>query len=302
MSRGWRSTYDLIVELRKDRTAVVDAMGSEALAEGDGETRNYQTLISLMLSSQTKDTTTAKTMRKLRDHGLSLESILATEDAELNGLIREVGFHNRKTTYLKETSRILKEKHDSKVPRTMEELCALPGVGPKMALIVLKVNYGIVDGIAVDTHVHRICNQLGWCDAKQPEQTRKAIETLMPRDIWPDVNLVLVGFGQELQTEKKKLLEKCLNSSDPGAALALVTKLGLVPSKEFARHEDDLRPLVMALPEDTRAAFFSPPSSSSASASASGEKKKKSPASSAKKRKRTTTQAEEDAAPQLIAS
>lgn len=79
---GWRATYDLIVELRADRTAVVDTMGSEALSElGGTADMEYQTLVSLMLSSQTKDTVNAAAMLKLRAHGLSVENILQVSAA-----------------------------------------------------------------------------------------------------------------------------------------------------------------------------------------------------------------------------
>ena len=147
-------------------------------------------------------------MQKLRAHGLTVSNILATPDETLNELIRAVGFHNNKVKYIKEASAILRDEHGGRVPDTMEGLLALPGVGPKMALICLNVNHGKVEGISVDTHVHRICNQLGWCGeggTKQPEQTRRAIESWMPRDVWPHVNLLLVGLGQEVQTERPKL-------------------------------------------------------------------------------------------------
>eukprot|EP00634_Sargassococcus_sp_CCMP2135_P004546 CAMPEP_0198659896 /NCGR_PEP_ID=MMETSP1467-20131203/34148_1 /TAXON_ID=1462469 /ORGANISM="unid. sp., Strain CCMP2135" /LENGTH=316 /DNA_ID=CAMNT_0044396281 /DNA_START=41 /DNA_END=991 /DNA_ORIENTATION=+ len=243
---GWRATYDLIVELRGDRTAVVDSMGSEALADEtvDEDTRHYQTLISLMLSSQTKDTVTAATMAKLRAHGLSVENIQQTSDETLHELIKAVGFHNNKTRYIRDATNLLAEQHDSKVPNTLDALCQLPGVGPKMALIVLHVNCGICAGIAVDTHVHRICNQLNWVKTKQPEQTRKAIEAWMPRDIWPDVNVVLVGLGQEAQTEQAKLLRKSLAASDPSAALTLLRTLGVDANKALGKllleEEEDL--------------------------------------------------------------
>lgn len=130
---GWRATYDLIVELRADRTAVVDTMGSEALSELGGEAdMEYQTLVSLMLSSQTKDTVNAAVMLKLRAHGLSVENILRTDDATLGGLIQGVSFHNNKVKFIKAASLILKEQHQGRVPASMEELLALPGVGPKM--------------------------------------------------------------------------------------------------------------------------------------------------------------------------
>lgn len=229
----WKETWDMIVELRRDRTAVVDSMGSEALAdkEADEETWRYQTLVSLMLSSQTKDITTAATMRLLREHGLTIDNILDnTSDEKLNELIYKVGFHNNKTKYIKESTRILREKYDSKVPNTMEDLCSLPGVGPKMALIVLRVAHSLTVGIAVDTHVHRICNQLGWTGKKPtntPEKTRAAIESWIPKDLWDDFNLIIVGLGQEVQTEKSKLLLKALKSSDVPGALSLLQTLGV---------------------------------------------------------------------------
>ena len=93
--------------------------------------------------------------------------------------------------------------------------------------------------------VHRICNQLGWVGkggTKQPEQTRKAIESWMPRDVWPEVNLVLVGLGQEVQTEKAKLLRKCLACSDPPRALQLAKVLGIDVKKEAAKADLVLPP------------------------------------------------------------
>ena len=84
---------------------------------------------------------------------------------------------------------ILKEKYDGDIPRTFEELMDLPGVGPKMASLVMAYGWGEVVAITVDTHVHRICNRLRWVDTwnngkGNPEKTRKALETWMPREHW----------------------------------------------------------------------------------------------------------------------
>lgn len=238
---GWRRQFDMIKELRKDRTAVVDSMGAEQAAAGAADAdRPYHTLISLMISSQTKDTVNAQTMRKLRAHGLSVENILATPDEILNELIREVGFHNNKTRYIKETTRIIAADHGGRVPDTMEALLALPGVGPKMALILLHVAFGQCVGISVDTHVHRIANQLQWTGAeptRAPEKTREALEAWMPRDVWPEVNVLLVGFGQEIQADRQKLLGKCLAASDPEYALDLVRTCGLKVEAELVKRD-----------------------------------------------------------------
>jgi len=205
--------------------------------------RDYQTLISLMLSSQTKDTVNARTMARLRAHGLSVENILSTSDDVLKELIYGVGFHNNKVKYIKDATRIIKEDFGGCIPDTMEGLVALPGVGPKMALITLHEAFGKIEGISVDTHVHRICNQLGWTgptQTKTPEKTREAIEAWMPKDIWGDVNELLVGFGQEIQTEKAKLLRKCLACSNPEAALELVRVCGVNVEKELSKPQPRL--------------------------------------------------------------
>ena len=141
----WRSTYDLIVELRADRTAVVDTMGSEAIAaetKASADTANYQTLVSLMLSSQTKDTVNAATMTRLRAHGLTVDNILdRTSDAELFELIKAVGFNKTKVGYIRQATQVLRDKHDGKVPDTMAELTLLVTILDIHYLYTLMRNY-----------------------------------------------------------------------------------------------------------------------------------------------------------------
>ena len=245
MPTGWADEWRLIKELRKDRTAVVDTMGCERLADphASEKDRRYHVLVSLMLSSQTKDTVNAAVMGALKARGLSVKRILdETSEDEFHELIKPVGFHNVKTKNIRKATQILRDQYDEEVPSTMEALLALPGVGPKMALLVLKCAFDITAGISVDTHVHRISNQLGWTGGaptldknefrcKDPEKTRKALEQWVPRDDWGDVNWLLVGLGQEVQTEKPKLLRKALDSSDPAYAVAFLGRIGMDTAK-----------------------------------------------------------------------
>jgi endonuclease-3 len=245
MPPGFHDEWRLIKELRKDRTAVVDTMGCERLADprASEKDRRYHVLVSLMLSSQTKDTVNAAVMGALKARGLSVKRILdETSEDEFHELIKPVGFHNVKTKNIRRATQILRDEYDEDVPNTMEELLALPGVGPKMALLVLKCAFDITAGISVDTHVHRISNQLGWTGGaptldknsfacKEPEKTRKALEQWVPRDDWGDVNWLLVGLGQEVQTEKPKLLRKALASSDPAYAVAFLGRIGMDTAK-----------------------------------------------------------------------
>src|SRR5271170_7638758 len=162
-----------------------------------------------MLSSQTKDTTNAVAMARLQKElpaykeggppGLNLENILAVDPQLLNELIWVVGFHNNKTKYIKAAAIILRDNYNSDIPDTIEGLMSLPGVGPKMAYLCMSVAWGRTEGIGVDVHVHRITNLWGWqggSGTKGPEETRLALQRWLPRELWHEINWLLVGFGQ----------------------------------------------------------------------------------------------------------
>lgn len=197
---NWEEVWDGIEQMRKKNIAPVDTLGCSSLADrtADPKTFRYQTLISLMLSSQTKDTVTGMTMAKLREHGLTVDNILTTKEGDLDQMINKVGFHARKAGYIKKTTQILKEKYDGDIPSTVEELVKLPGVGPKMAYLTMQVAWENSVGIGVDVHVHRICNRLGWVKTKTPEKTRMELEEWLPKTHWGPINKMLVGFGQTI--------------------------------------------------------------------------------------------------------
>lgn len=174
-------------------------------------------------------------MRALQEHGLTVENISATPAEELNQLIQKVGFHNNKTKYIKQAVEVLKEEYDGDIPPTAVDMMKLAGVGPKMAFIVENVAWGITSGVGVDTHMHRIFNELKWVTSKNPEQTRIQLESWLPRDKWDTINYLWVGFGQEVQQFKPKMLEKALNCSRPIDALRLVKRLGLDYKKEATK-------------------------------------------------------------------
>ncbi|XP_013407654.2 endonuclease III-like protein 1 [Lingula anatina] len=206
---------DNIREMRKNRDAPVDTMGCDRISDQDAKPQvyRYQVLLSLMLSSQTKDQVTSAAMTRLRQHGCNITNILATDDKKLGELIYPVGFWRRKVEYIKKTTQILKDKYKGDIPRTLEELCKLPGVGPKMAHLVMKCAWAEVTGIAVDTHVHRISNRLGWVrkPTVQPENTRVELESWLPKELWTEINWLLVGFGQQTCLPVGPKCQQCLN-------------------------------------------------------------------------------------------
>lgn len=212
---NWKEQLANIREMRKSRDAPVDTQGCEKTADVNQspETIRYQVLISLMLSSQTKDQVTFAAMEKLKAHGLTVENVLKTSASKIGELIYPVGFWRKKADYIKETTKLCAEKYNSDIPPTVEELVKLPGVGPKMAHITMNVAWGKMTGIGVDTHVHRICNRLGWVKkvTKLPEDTRIAIESWLPREEWDEINVLLVGFGQQTCLPVGPQCEACLN-------------------------------------------------------------------------------------------
>ncbi|KAL8869822.1 MAG: hypothetical protein Q9174_003979 [Haloplaca sp. 1 TL-2023] len=229
---NWEEIYCAVEEMRKRVLAPVDTMGCESLAEDTRSPRDkrFQTLIALMLSSQTKDTTTALTIRRLQTElpppGFTLEGIADVEPTRLNELIYAVGFHNNKTRYIKSTVQILAEKFYSEIPDTIEGLISLPGVGPKMAYLCMSAAWGRDEGIGVDVHVHRITNLWGWHKTTQPEQTRASLEAWLPKEKWHEINHLLVGFGQTICLPVGRKCENCTLSTRglcPGAVASKKT-------------------------------------------------------------------------------
>lgn len=268
---NWETIYDIVKKMREDNpTAPVDTMGCAELywRASSPRDRRFQTLVALMLSSQTKDTVTAVAMQRLhtelgdqqpesdnkvdaeevvikqegveikneeveiklesKDSTLTLENIIAVSPTRLNELIEKVGFHNNKTKYIKAAALILRDQYGGDIPSTPEGLMALPGVGPKMAYLCMSAAWGRHEGIGVDVHVHRITNLWGWHKTKTPEETRLALQSWLPRDKWHEINKLLVGLGQTVCLPVKRRCGECYLA---GTKLCKSEVKGLSPVK-----------------------------------------------------------------------
>ena len=218
----WEKVWELVTEMRGQTEAPVDTEGCERLAERGAVSEKafrFQTLVALMLSSQTKDTITAAAVRRLQAHcrtlsggggALSVGAMLLLSEEEVKRLITGVGFHNRKAQYLLRTAALLRERHDDDIPSSVAGLCQLPGVGPKMAHLAMQAAWGVTEGIGVDVHVHRITNRLGWVRTSTPEDSRVALERWLPQSHWRPINALLVGFGQTVCSAPKPKCADCL--------------------------------------------------------------------------------------------
>jgi endonuclease-3 len=170
--------------------------------------RPFETLVSTILSLRTKDAVTEQASRRLLARAATPDAIAALPVAEIEKLIYPAGFYHTKARNLKETSRILLRDYEGKVPRKMEELLKLPGVGRKTANLVITVGYGGY-GICVDTHVHRISNRWGYVKTKTPEETEFALRGQLPKKHWITYNDILVTFGQNLCVPISPWCGKC---------------------------------------------------------------------------------------------
>jgi endonuclease-3 len=158
----------------------------------------FQVLISTMLSAQTQDPVTAAASARLFRVARTPRTMARLATKRIQRLIFPVSFYRNKARHVRETCRQLIERFGGRVPDNMDELLTLPGVGRKTANLVLILSHGSRDNICVDTHVHRISNRLGWVRTKTPDQTEQALYKAVPRRWWPQVNLFLVTWGQNV--------------------------------------------------------------------------------------------------------
>jgi endonuclease III len=169
---------------------------------------HFQVLVAAMLSARTRDPTTNAAMTRLWPLASTPEQMLAIPEADLAVLLKPVGFWNAKAKYLHELSAMLLARWHGKVPHTREELMELPGVGRKVANLVLNICFNTA-AICVDVHVHRIVNRLGWIVTTSPEQTELALMDLLPEKYWSPTNLVFVNHGQQICLPVSPLCSKC---------------------------------------------------------------------------------------------
>lgn len=168
------------------------------------DNNSYKILISTVLSSRTKDETTLAASKRLFKKAPNIKKLSSLKILEIQKLIYPVGFYKTKARHLKKLSKKIVSDFNKNIPKTRKNLMKLPGVGRKTANLVLNRAFG-KNTIAVDTHVHKITNMLGWVDTKNPEQTEKRLEKILPKKYWSDINKLFVSIGRQFITKKKLL-------------------------------------------------------------------------------------------------
>jgi endonuclease-3 len=149
-----------------------------------------------MLSAQSTDVQVNKVTVKLFKKYRTLQDYASVDPLQLQQDIFQVGYYRQKTKHLQAACRFIIEEFDGKVPRTMDELIRLPGVGRKTANIVLHRAFGVVEGIAVDTHVFRISRRLGLSEGKNPTQVEQDLMAILPKTQWDRINQLFIAHGR----------------------------------------------------------------------------------------------------------
>uniref|UniRef100_A0A803LM88 Endonuclease III homolog n=1 Tax=Chenopodium quinoa TaxID=63459 RepID=A0A803LM88_CHEQI len=210
---NWEKVLEGIRHMRSSEDAPVDSVGCEKAGSSlPPKERRFAVL--------------AGAVQRLLENGLlDPYSIEKADEDTIKNLIYPVGFYTRKASNLKKVANICIEKYNGDIPSSLEQLLELPGIGPKIAHLVLHIAWNDVQGICVDTHVHRICNRLGWVTragtnqkTKSPEETREALQKWLPKEEWVSINPLLVGFGQTICAPLRPRCGVCqINSLCPSA-------------------------------------------------------------------------------------
>jgi endonuclease-3 len=170
----------------------------------------WQTLISTIMSARTRDETTIPTSYELFKK-YSLKKLANANLNDIKKIIKKVNFYKTKSKNIINCAKILTENYKGKIPKKIEELIKLPGVGRKTANVFL-AEYG-KDSLPVDTHVFYISKKLNWAKTNHPHKVEEELRKLFPKKYWNKINEILVRFGKTYTSRKEKdeLLDKIKN-------------------------------------------------------------------------------------------
>jgi len=165
-------------------------------------------LVAAVLSAQCTDARVNEVTADLFRRYRSASDYVVAAPAQLESDIRSTGFYRNKAKAIRAFCRALVEHHHGEVPRTLEELVQLPGVGRKTANLVLAEAFGI-PGIVVDTHVNRLSQRLGLTQKREPEKIEKDLMAIVPRDQWDGFSLRLIQHGRLVCKARRPLCHQC---------------------------------------------------------------------------------------------
>lgn len=169
----------------------------------------FQLIVATVLSAQSTDVMVNKITPELFRRWPTPEKLAKADSAEVEKALSKIGMFRQKTKNIVGLSKLLVEKHGGQVPRTLDELVKLPGVGRKTANVVLGVAFGAPEGVVVDTHVQRISQRLGLTKHTEPIEIEQDLMKLFDRKLWDPLSHTLIFHGRRICTARKPACAGC---------------------------------------------------------------------------------------------
>ena len=180
----------------------LEKLGNKMRLAAESWDKPWKTLISTIMSARTRDEITIPIANLLFSTYKTIESLSKANIKDIEKIIRPVNFYKNKSKHILNTAKLLVEEHKGQVPKNIELLMKLPGVGRKTANVFLS-ELGEA-AIAVDTHVSYISQRLGWSKSNFPKKIEEDLKILFPKKLWKILNPILVRFGKTFTSRKKK--------------------------------------------------------------------------------------------------
>lgn len=164
---------------------------------------NWELLVAVVLSAQSTDKQVNKVTEKLFKKYHTLNDYLKVSIKEFEQGIKSTGFYHNKAKNILASAKIIKEKHNGKVPNIMKELTELPGIARKTANIILGNAFGIIEGIAVDTHVRRFALKFDLTDSRDPKKIERDLMKILPKRQWFNFTYRVIEYGRQICPARK---------------------------------------------------------------------------------------------------
>jgi endonuclease-3 len=169
----------------------------------------FELVVAVVLSAQERDAKVNEVTKELFKKFNTPQQFANASLEEIEKEISSISFYRKKAKYIKEISQILVEKYGGEVPKSIEELEKLPGIGRKSANMILYNAFGINEGIAVDRHVLRVSQRLGLTKQQKPEKAEQELMKLVPKDQWGKFSNLLILLGRYICTAQKPKHSEC---------------------------------------------------------------------------------------------
>lgn len=170
----------------------------------------FQLLVAVMLSAQCTDERVNKVTPKLFERCKTIEDFASIDITELENLIKSCGFYKNKAANIKSSAKKVLDTYNAQVPKTMDELLTLPGIGRKSANVIMLEAFGIAEGIAIDTHAKRISNKLGLSSEKEPEKIEQDLLEIFDKEDIKYINHLFMWLGRNICIARNP---KCIECS-----------------------------------------------------------------------------------------